>query len=63
MMTQDQLNRMENVRQRLQDRRLTAVSQETGINYAVLWAFRSGRRPVITMDQLLSLEAYFEVKR
>lgn len=62
MMTQEQLNRMEAVRARLQDRRLSTVALETRLNYAQLWAFARGRRAALSIDQLERVERYFEAQ-
>lgn len=63
MMTQDQLDRIEAVREKLQDRRISLISMKTNISYPKLWQFKRGQSKTLTFDQLEALERYFEVMR
>ena len=60
MMTQEMFDRIEEIRRKLHDRRITTVAQKTGITYPKLWQFSKGYSKTLTMDQIVKLENYFK---
>ena len=51
---------LDEVRQRLQDRRLAVVSKATGITKPTLWRIRRDPKTNVRYDTLAKLNRYFE---
>lgn len=51
---------IEEIRQRLSDRRLSKVAKETGLSTQTLWRIRQSEKVNITYDTATKLSQYFE---
>lgn len=54
---------IEEIRERLQDRRLAMVADSTGIHYVTLQAIRTGRVKNPSYDTVKALSDYLEEKK